>query len=219
MGSETPKQYLELAGRTVIEHTLEVLLAEPRVTAVAVALGPADGYWPDLPPASNPRVLRVPGGAERCHSVLSALDALAEGCGPEDRVLVHDAARPCLRAGDLAHLIDALLEDPEGGILAVPVRDTMKRADAGRRVAETLDRDALWHAYTPQLFPLLGLRDAIRDAIAAGELVTDEAAAMERLGRSPRLIEGHADNLKITRPEDLALARFFLDQQGRIDPA
>jgi 2-C-methyl-D-erythritol 4-phosphate cytidylyltransferase len=216
MGSSTPKQYLDLAGRTVIEHALEVLLAEPRVAAVAVALSPADGYWPDLAVAADPRVLQVAGGAERCHSVLAALDFLAERAAPSDRVLVHDAARPCLRAEDLARLIDTLLEDNEGGILAVPVRDTMKRADARQRIAETLDRDALWHAYTPQLFPLVALRDAIRDAVAAGELVTDEAAAMQRLGGAPRLVEGHADNLKITRPEDLALAHFFLDQQGRI---
>jgi 2-C-methyl-D-erythritol 4-phosphate cytidylyltransferase len=216
MGASTPKQYLDLVGRPVIEHTLGVLLGDSRIAAVVVALDPEDAHWPGISPARDPRVRRVEGGRERCHSVLAALDLLSEVAAPDDRVLVHDAARPCLRAEDLDRLILELADDPVGGILAVPVRDTMKRADADGRIESTLDRGRLWHAYTPQLFGLAALRDALRDAIDAGDLVTDEASAMERLGLAPRLVEGHADNLKITRPEDLALARFYLEQQGRL---
>ena len=219
MGASTPKQYLDLAGRTVIEHTLDVLLGEARIAAVMVALDPEDAHWPRLPVARHPRVQRVEGGRERCHSVLSALDLLWDMAAPEDRVLVHDAARPCLRPADLDRLIGELADDPVGGILAVPVRDTMKRADPDGRIEATLDRGRLWHAYTPQLFRLSALREALRDAIAAGDLVTDEASAMERMGLAPRLVEGHADNLKITRPEDLELARFYLDRQGRLREA
>jgi 2-C-methyl-D-erythritol 4-phosphate cytidylyltransferase len=155
----------------------------------------------------------VAGGAERCHSVLNALDDLAREADPADWVLVHDAARPCLRRADLDRLITELKDDPVGGILAVPVRDTMKGADGDGRIRSTLDRAALWHAYTPQMFRLGPLRDALRDAIACGDLVTDDASAMERAGFAPRLIEGHADNIKITRAEDLPLARFYLDMQ------
>ena len=216
LGAPVPKQYLDLAGRAVIEHTLGVLLAESRIAAVVVALDPADTHWPTLALAAHPRLYRVNGGPERCHSVLNALSFLERRAGPDDRVLVHDAARPCLRAQDLDRLLSELADDPVGGILAVPVRDTMKLADAGGRIQATLDRTALWHAYTPQLFPLATLREALQSAINAGDLVTDEAAAMERIGLAPRLVEGHADNLKITRPEDLALARFYLEQQGRL---
>jgi 2-C-methyl-D-erythritol 4-phosphate cytidylyltransferase len=216
MGASTPKQYLDLAGRTVIEHTLGVLLGEARIAAVVVALDPDDAHWPGISLAGDPRIRRVAGGRERCHSVLSALDLLWAMAAPDDRVLVHDAARPCLRAEDLDRLIAELADDPVGGILAVSVRDTMKRAGPDGRIDATLDRSRLWHAYTPQLFGLAALREALRNAIAAGDLVTDEASAMERMGLAPRLVEGHADNLKITRPEDLALARFYLEQQGRL---
>jgi len=217
MGSAIPKQYLELTpGRTVIEHTLDLFLDHPRITGVAVALGAEDGYWSGTAYAEHPRVLRAAGGAERCHSVLNALDALAAGhARADDWVLVHDAARPCLRRSDLDHLIDTLRDDPVGGLLAIPVRDTMKRADGSGRVQATVDRASLWHAYTPQMFRLGLLREALRLTLEAGVLVTDDASAMEYLGRAPLLVEGHADNLKITRAEDLPLARFYLEQQGR----
>jgi 2-C-methyl-D-erythritol 4-phosphate cytidylyltransferase len=148
--------------------------------------------------------------------VLNALDALAGQASPDDWVLVHDAARPCLRLGDLERLIGELELDPVGGLLGVAVRDTMKRADGAARVIATVDRSDLWHAYTPQMFRLGVVAAALREAIASGALVTDEAAAMERLGHRPRLVEGHGDNIKITRPEDLPLARFHLEQQGRL---
>ncbi|MBI5040510.1 MAG: 2-C-methyl-D-erythritol 4-phosphate cytidylyltransferase, partial [Gammaproteobacteria bacterium] len=156
------------------------------------------------------------GGIERAESVLNALDMLREHAVEDDWVLVHDAARPCVRTEDLNHLVTALRDDAVGGLLAIPVRDTMKQADAEQRCNATVDRSRLWHALTPQMFRLGALRDALRSAAARGVVVTDDASAMEQAGLRPRLIEGHADNLKITRPEDLALAEFYLRQQGRL---
>jgi len=202
MGSAIPKQYLDLAGRTVIEHTLAQFVADERISGVVVALDPADSYWNDTAFATHSKIMRVDGGAERCHSVLNALTALAERAHEQDWVLVHDAARPCLQAADLNRLIDTLRDDAVGGLLGIPVRDTMKRNDGAGRIAETVERSSLWHAYTPQMFRLGLLRLALDDALAAGALVTDDASAMERLGYAPRLIEGHADNIKITRAED-----------------
>ncbi len=215
MGATMPKQYLPLAGRRVIDHSLTPLLAEPRIRGVVVALDPQDALWPSTSFAGDGRLQRVAGGAERCHSVLNALDALSERARADDWVLVHDAARPCLRDADLANLIDTLRDDPVGGILAMPVRDTMKEADAAGRIGHTLARERLWHALTPQMFRLGLLREALQSAIAAGKLVTDDASAVELVGRAPRLVEGHADNIKITRPEDLPLAELYLTQQGR----
>ena len=218
MGAVIPKQYLSFQGRTVIEHTLARLLAEPRIPRVAVALGSDDVWWSGLEVAGDPRVIRARGGRERCDSVRNGLEALVDVAGADldDWVLVHDAARPCLRGEDLGGLIDALIHDPVGGVLACPVRDTMKRADASGRIARTEDREGLWHALTPQMFRLGALWDAIDDALADGFVVTDEAGAMEHAGYEPRLVEGRADNIKITRPEDLALAEFFLGNQGRL---
>ncbi len=213
MGAERPKQYLELAGRAVLEHTLERLAADSRIAGIVVALGSEDADWERLTSPAGVEVRTVTGGAERCHSVLNALRSLVDRAAADDWVLVHDAARPCLRPADLARLLDTLADDPVGGLLAVPVRDTMKRADAGDRVAETVDRGGLWHALTPQMFRLQALREALEAAIAAGVLVTDEAAAMERAGHHPRLVAGAGDNLKITRPEDLPLAAYYLAHQ------
>lgn len=212
MGAQIPKQYLELAGRRVIDWTLEVLLAEPRICSVVVALGAEDPFWENCEHATHPRVRRVSGGEERARSVLNALDALLAQASPGDRVLVHDAARPCLRGGDLARLID-LASGEAGGLLAMPVRDTMKRADEKGRSQTTLDRSRIWHAFTPQLFPLGALRDALARALEAGVAVTDEASAMEWTGQRPLLVEGHPDNIKITRPGDLELAAFHLQNR------
>jgi 2-C-methyl-D-erythritol 4-phosphate cytidylyltransferase len=213
LGAAIPKQYLDLGGRPVIEWTLRPFVEDARINGVWVALDPADDHWPTTAFADHPKVRRVAGGSERCHSVLNALDELAGCADAGDWVLVHDAARPCLRRGDLDQLITALKDDPVGGILAVPVRDTMKGADQSGRIRSTLDRTALWHAYTPQMFRLGTLRRALRAANASGDLVTDDASAIERIGLAPRLVEGHADNIKITRAEDLPLARFYLELQ------
>jgi 2-C-methyl-D-erythritol 4-phosphate cytidylyltransferase len=213
MTAEIPKQYLPLRGRTIIEHTLGRFLSHPRIAGVVVAVAADDTIWPTLGVAGHPRIRRIAGGAERCHSVLNALKALASsGCGG-DWALVHDAARPCLRGGDIDAMLGALSDHPVGGILAVPVRDTMKRANGSHTITATVDRTGLWHALTPQMFRVAPLADAIERALESGVVVTDEAQAMELAGQAPKLVEGHADNIKITRPQDLALAELYLRYQ------
>lgn len=212
MGAAIPKQYLPLAGQALIVHTLNALLADPRLSGVVVAISAEDEWWPEVAVqcVTNKPLWVVAGGAERSQSVLNGLEALRERAHPDDWALVHDAARPCLSPADLERLFTELADDPVGGLLAVPLADTLKQADASGRVAATVDRSSLWRALTPQMFRLGRLRDALREALARGLTVTDEAAAMEAAGFAPRLIEGRADNLKVTRPEDLALAEFYL---------
>ena len=214
LGASIPKQYLTLLGRPIIAHTLTTLLEHPCIAGAVVAVDAADRWWPGIAAAlaTAKPVLTATGGAERCHSVLNGLKVLRGQALPQDWVLVHDAARPCLRETDLDRLLGELSDDPIGGLLAAPVRDTLKQADTTGRSETTVDRSRLWHALTPQMFRLQPLHDALRSALARGLLVTDEAAAMEAAGFSPRLVEGRADNLKITRPEDLALAEFFLSR-------
>jgi 2-C-methyl-D-erythritol 4-phosphate cytidylyltransferase len=171
-----------------------------------------DPYWADLNVETAKPLYVAAGGSERCHSVLNGLELLQQHADDNDWVLVHDAARPCLRQADIDHLITGLEGDDVGGILAVPVRDTMKRDDSAGQIAHTEDRNGLWHALTPQMFPLGLLREALQQALSDGFEVTDEASALEHAGKPPKLVEGHADNIKITRPEDLALAAFFLQQ-------
>jgi len=213
MGTELPKQYLRLRGRTVLDHALAALLADPAIRRVVVAVAPGDTRWQDGEHARAPRVRWVAGGAERCHSVLNALDDLAAEAAAGDWVLVHDAARPCLGRADLHRLVRSLRGHPVGGLLGVPVRDTMKRCTADGSVAATVDRAGLWHAYTPQMFRFGLLHEALRAAVATGELVTDEAAAVERAGFVSRMVEGSFGNIKVTRPQDLPLAEFFLDRR------
>jgi 2-C-methyl-D-erythritol 4-phosphate cytidylyltransferase/2-C-methyl-D-erythritol 2,4-cyclodiphosphate synthase len=218
MGSAIPKQYLPLAGRPVIAHTLDIFLQHPRIAGLVVIVGGEDEWWPEIAARLAPAkpLWVAEGGAERCHSVSNGLEALRGHAHPNDWVLVHDAARPCLIDADLDRLLDQLTDDPVGGLLAAPVRDTLKQADGTGRVATTVDRSQLWHALTPQMFRLELLHESLRSALAQGLLVTDEAAALEAAGFSPRLIEGRADNLKITRPEDLALAEFYLARKQRM---
>ena len=211
MGADVPKQYLRLAGKTVLEHTLARLLASPRLSGVVVAVSPEDPHFARLGVSAD-RVRRVAGGAERADSVLAALRALDEA-GPDDWALVHDAVRPCLHPDDLDALIERVTASGRGALLATPVRDTMKRVEDGD-VVQTVPREALWHALTPQMFRVSELIGALEAAQAAGVQVTDEAQAMERAGTVPRVVAGRADNIKITRPEDLALAAFFLARLG-----
>jgi 2-C-methyl-D-erythritol 4-phosphate cytidylyltransferase len=148
--------------------------------------------------------------------VLNGLAALSETAQARDWVLVHDAARPCVRQHDLRLLIDTLAKHAVGGLLGTPVHDTIKKTDAQGAVEATVARDSLWHAYTPQMFRYGLLQAALLKALEDGYEVTDESSAMEHAGHRPLMVEGHADNIKITRPEDLPLARYFLQQQGRI---
>ncbi|MDT8402964.1 2-C-methyl-D-erythritol 4-phosphate cytidylyltransferase [Sulfuriflexus sp.] len=210
MQADCPKQYLDLQGKTVLEQTLAHFLHHPRIHGIVVAVAEHDTTWPTLYIDTDKPLHTVIGGSERCHSVLNALNFLEDKTRNTDWVLVHDAARPCLRRGDLDKLMITMAQHPQGGILAVPVRDTLKRVDVACIIEETVDRVSLWHALTPQMFHVGMLREALEKAIADGVLVTDEASAMEYAGYNPLVVEGYADNIKITRPEDLALARFHL---------
>lgn len=213
MQSDKPKQYLKLIDRTVIEHTIDRLLSVDQVKGIVVSIQPGDPYWTGIRIESDKPVLVAAGGEERCHSVMSALDVLSKqpAYTPETTwALVHDAVRPCVSADDIQNLIDTAAGTESGGLLAVPVRDTMKRQDDDQRVRQTVDRTGLWHALTPQLFACGQLSRALETALAEGFLVTDESSAMEHAGHRPRLVQGREDNIKITRPADLRLAELYL---------
>ncbi len=211
MQAQCPKQYLTVAGKTILELTLACFLDHPSLRGIIVALAEHDDWWPALQLSADQRIQTVIGGAERADSVLNALLAL-EGCGAQanDWVLVHDAARPLLEHQDLDRLLNELAADAVGGLLAVPARDTLKQVGADGRVAKTIDRSVIWHALTPQMFRFGLLRRALTDALTAGIRVTDEASAMEWAGFAPRVIEGSASNIKITRPEDMQLLQTLL---------
>lgn len=217
MDSELPKQYLPLCGRTVIEHTLQRLLSHAKISGVVVAVAGTDPYFAAisarLPDCGKP-FLMAEGGSERCHSVLSALRALEPMASPTDWVLVHDAVRPCLRHADIDRLMHALDGHPTGGLLGLRLHDTIKRVDAAGGVRATENRSELWRALTPQMFRLGALSAALGQAIVDQAAVTDECSAMERLGAVPLMVQGAPDNIKITHPQDLPLAEFYLDQQG-----
>ncbi len=213
-GGDTPKQYLSIAGRTVIEHSLRALLGHPGIDGVVVALSSDDPYWAGWREMDDKPIYTCLGGAERVDSVLAALQALPDTIGEEQWVLVHDAARPCLRGIDLSRLIAMGQADPVGAILAAPVRDTLKRAEGQSRSGATEPREMLWRALTPQMFRRGGLTRALHAAMRAGVAITDEAMAMERLGLKPLLVEGSEDNIKVTTPADLALAEFILKRVG-----
>jgi 2-C-methyl-D-erythritol 4-phosphate cytidylyltransferase len=212
MGADIPKQYLEINGKPVLQHTLERLLSVEALATVAVALSREDGYWPELPFADNPRILVAEGGKERADSVLSALRRLEGKAHEDDWVLVHDAARACVTRADVEKLIDALRHDPVGGILALPSSDTLKGVENGI-IIDTVDRNRVWRALTPQMFRYGALKQALAEAAELGLTVTDEASALELKGLTPRIVEGRPDNIKITRPEDLALAAFYQERQ------
>lgn len=213
MGVALPKQYLPLRGRALMCHTLQRLAAVECIGGIVVALDSEDRHWREINLGIGKPLFTVAGGAERCHSVLNALEWLLAREQVPEWVLVHDAARPCVRVADVERLVAVLSDSRDGGLLGAPLSDTIKQADVDGCVAATVDRNGLWRALTPQMFRLRPLRDAIAGALASGELVTDEAAAMELAGHTPRLVEGSADNIKVTRPADLAMAEFFLQQQ------
>lgn len=210
MASAIPKQYLPLAGRTVIEWSLAPFLGRSEFPSIVVVLAAGDPHWSALPLASNKHVITLVGGAERADSVRAGVAVIAEHAKAEDWVLVHDAARPFLDSADLDRLLKALAEDPVGGLLAAPVPDTLKRAGHDNRVEATVSRSQLWRALTPQMFRFGLLRQALEQCVAGDASITDEAAAVESLGLKPLLVPGRSDNIKITTLEDLTLAeRFF----------
>jgi 2-C-methyl-D-erythritol 4-phosphate cytidylyltransferase len=205
-GGAGPKQHLPLAGRTVLEVALELFANDARCTGIAVVLSAAalgDAAALARLPA---KAVAVAGGAQRCESVHLGLEALAPHAADDDWVLVHDAARPCLSAGDLERLLAAGATQPGGALLAAPVTDTLKQADAAACCERTVERGALWRALTPQMFRFAALRAALRQARAAGRAPTDEAQAMEWQGGRPLLVAALDSNIKITLAEDLVVA-------------
>lgn len=211
MNADRPKQYLPLNGKTVLEQTLLRLLQADVFTAISVAISEEDPYWPELDITQHEKIITAPGGKERADSVLSGLKVIRGQASDEDWVLVHDAARPCLTTSDIHHLIDTLKQDAIGGILALSSHDTLKQVD-DNAIAATLDRRHIWRALTPQMFRYGLLKHAL-EANEGNTAVTDEASALELQGLQPKIVEGRPDNIKITRPEDLALAQFYLEQQ------
>lgn len=215
MGAALPKQYALLAGRPLIEYAVRVLCAHPRIAEVFVVLAPDDAQfstcdWRGCESKLNPLYC---GGETRAASVFNGLLAANDAIDGNDWVLVHDAARPCLGAQDIDRLIAEVGNSDVGGLLAVPVADTLKRADAERQVVQTEGRDHLWRAQTPQMFRYRVLIEALRRADIAA--VTDESSAVEQIGAKPLLVRGSAANFKVTYPEDLALAELILGQTGQ----
>lgn len=232
MGAEKPKQYLKLLNKTVIEHSLAPFCDHPLIAGIVVAIAEDDPHWQTLAVSRHPKISCVQGGAERCHSVLNGLNHLAARAAEDDWVLAHDAARPCVKPADLDLLIAAVKDHAVGGLLAAPLSDTVKRAEQGGggegpapgeglppaatyEVQTTVNRDGLWRALTPQMFRLSTLRESLAAVVAKGEVATDEAQAMESQGLKPRIVPAGAHNIKIARPEDLALAEFHLRRASR----
>lgn len=209
MGGEMPKQYLPLAGKTILQITLNKMLALPQVAGVVLALSPNDSHW-----SGEAGIHRVDGGKERAHSVLNALNYLqAQAVSPEHWVLVHDAARPCVQSAAITRLRQEVEKaGAVGGILAKPVADTLKQV-WGKTIQTTVDRSQLWQAHTPQMFRLGELQQALEMALQKSVMVTDEASAIEQQGEQALVVEDRRDNVKITHPEDLALAEMILRQQ------
>lgn len=213
LGGDRPKQYQRLAGTPMLEQTLAGLLAHPRIAGAMVALAADDVHWAGLRQEFSKPVRTCAGGTDRAASVLAALRALPAEVTDDSIVLVHDAARPCLHGDDIGRLLEAAADAAAGALLAAPVRDTLKRADADGHVLATVPRDALWRAFTPQAFRRRLLSDALARARADGVVVTDEAMAVERLGHRPLLVAGREDNIKVTVAADLAIAECILAAQ------
>jgi 2-C-methyl-D-erythritol 4-phosphate cytidylyltransferase len=209
VGGDTPKQYLPIAGKPMLLHTLERLAAHPCIAGLMVVLAAHDPHWLNIAELHGKPVRTAVGGDERADSVLAGLRALRNDVADEHFILVHDAARPCIEANDISRLLDRGIP-AGGGLLAAPLRDTLKRADNSGRVVATEPRESRWRALTPQLFRYGELTAALQSAFAAGIAVTDEAMAMEHAGHRPLLIEGAESNIKVTTPPDFALAEFLL---------
>jgi 2-C-methyl-D-erythritol 4-phosphate cytidylyltransferase len=215
MGATIPKQYLQLNGLTVIEHSLKLLSSLPQLKKITVAVHPDDEHWQKIElNCFASEIVTVVGGDERGQSVLNAL--LSIDASPDDWVLVHDAVRPCASLEDIQQLIKEVTESADychGAILATPISSTIKRVNQAHEIEETVAREKLWSALTPQLFPLKKLIQAMESAIARGLPITDEASAMEHFGYSVKVVPGSSHNIKITHQADLALAELILKSQ------
>ncbi len=212
MELDKPKQYIDINGKTILEYTLECFLPREDVEAIIVAIAKDDSYWANLAISGNKKIIEAPGGKERFESVLNALKTLTGKANDDDWVLVHDAARPCLNQSAIDRLINELSSHDVGGILGLPCRDTMKRANQSAEIEKTVDRELLWHAQTPQMFRYKKLLTALEAVCEKKLLVTDEAMAMELIGYKPLLIKGHPENIKITHKDDLQYAKMYLQR-------
>ncbi|MDM7861667.1 2-C-methyl-D-erythritol 4-phosphate cytidylyltransferase [Alteromonas sp. ASW11-36] len=213
MQADRPKQYLSLGGKTLLEQTLAQIAKHPSIGEIILVISPEDEYFGSLKTLDASRVTRVDGGTERVNSVLCGLQALTnKGYQADQWVLVHDAARPCITTADIESLLAIREQAYAGGILAFPVRDTMKQArhNSGPSIDTTVPRELLWHALTPQMFRLGELTQAIEQGLADGHPITDEASAMEHMGHNVKLVNGSPTNIKVTTPSDLDLAAFYL---------
>lgn len=218
MGGFIPKQYLRWQGLTILELTINRLFQCPGVEHIFVVLHCDDHFGRRLLATYEDRITVVAGGRQRVESVCNGLLAIKSLASQDDWVMVHDAARPCVRPTDVSKLSDAVKQHPVGGLLGAPVADTLKRVDHLGAVEATVSRDSLWRAYTPQIFRFGLLYSAIDEARRVGRTITDESSAIELAGYAPLLVEGHPDNIKVTRPEDMSLASLFLNNQQN-DPA
>lgn len=214
MQQQRPKQYLPLGDSTVLECTMHRLRQALPESHFHLLLHPDDRWWTDTACAGDPRITPVTGGASRADSVRLGLAALASRAAPGDWVLVHDVARPCVSVTDIHQLLARLSGHSVGGLLAAPVADTLKQVSGDYQVTATVDRRRLWRALTPQLFRYGLLAGALAQALQKGWQVTDEASAIEQAGQVPVIVPGRGDNLKITLPEDLALAHWLLSHQA-----
>ena len=214
MQAAIPKQYLKLNTSTILDATLARLLSCDELGEVVVCIQANDNLWQQSVYAADKRIAVADGGKERADSVLNGIRSIKQRTDSNDWVLVHDAARPCVRRSDISTLIQAVLTQQRGGILAAPIHDTIKKVKDHLTV-ETLDRSIVWRALTPQLFKLEALEAALLLAKDRAYAVTDEASAIEMLKQPVQVIEGHPDNIKVTSPSDLNLARFYREQQEK----
>ncbi|HST01898.1 MAG TPA: 2-C-methyl-D-erythritol 4-phosphate cytidylyltransferase [Usitatibacter sp.] len=214
IGDAVPKQYLPLAGKPMMFHSIEALSAVSRVERIFVVLAPMDRHWGSHDWSALPDKVEAAfcGGGHRAESVLNALKHIESRVAPDDWIMVHDAARPCIMTELVEQFLDEIGEDQVGGLLAMPLSDTLKRGDEDQRVAQTVSRAGLWRAQTPQLFRYSILRKGIEKSPKA----TDESEAVESLGHAPRLAEGENSNIKVTFAEDIALAELILQYKQRI---
>jgi len=215
IGDAVPKQYLPVAGKPMMFHSIEALAAVSRIERLLVVLAPMDRHWGQHDWSALPEKVEAAfcGGAHRAESVLNTLKHIESRVGPDDWVLVHDAARPCIMTELVEQFLDEVGDDPVGGLLAMPLADTLKGANEDQRVVKTVPRAGLWRAQTPQLFRYAILRKGIEK----NPLATDESEAVESLGHSPRLAEGENSNIKVTFAEDIVIAELILEQKNRVE--
>ena len=213
MQARLPKQYLKIADKTIIEYTLDKMLSHDAICGAIVVLDTNDKHWDNLNYQAHKPLLLATGGKQRQHSVFNGLQKLRWTINQDCLVLVHDAVRPLVSHADISHLIAAAHQHSDGAVLAAPVADTLKQQDQQGNIDQTISRAGLWRAFTPQGFRASLLHKALQYAIDKQHAVTDDASALEAIGLKPQLVLGSVENIKITLPEDLALATQILNHQ------